>query len=56
MKRIYEGFIVIFALLSTACVSMPPANDYLELRIFDLCSVLILPLSINLLKSSRPLG
>lgn len=43
MNRIYLGLIVIFALLSTACVSLPPAYDYSEFRNSDPRSILILP-------------
>lgn len=43
MKRIHLCFIAVFALLSSACVSLPPAYDYSEFRNSDPQSILILP-------------
>jgi hypothetical protein len=43
MKRIHMGFIAVFVMLSSACVSLPPAYDYSAFRNSDPQSIIILP-------------
>jgi hypothetical protein len=43
MKRIHMSFIAVFVMLSSACVSLPPAYDYSAFRNSDPQSIIILP-------------
>lgn len=43
MKRLHFTFIMFFGILSSACVSLPPAYDYSAFRNSDPQSIIILP-------------